>query len=56
MMLNPKPFMSLISTAKRATATSNYSMYMYSSVITDVDEETLQEVLHYIYTGKLAQN
>ena len=26
------------------------------AVITDVDEETLQEVLHYIYTGKLAQN
>ena len=24
------------------------------AVITDVDEETLQEVLHYIYTGKLS--
>ena len=25
------------------------------AVITDVDEETLQEVLHYIYTGKLSE-
>ena len=40
MMLNPKPFMSLISTAKRATATSNYSMYMYSSMFHQAIVET----------------